>query len=65
MLGYGLLGDVEVGGYLYYRARFMPDQPKHRLSARLRQCPKHSLPVGHLLILPPPPGLPQALPCES
>lgn len=52
MLGYSLLGDVEVGGNLSHRARFMTHQPEHCLSARLSQCSQYSLPVGHLLILP-------------
>ena len=43
MLGYRLLGDVEVLADLSCRSRLIPDQPQHRLAARLGQGAQHGL----------------------
>ena len=43
MLGYSLLGDVEVLADLARRARLIPDQPQHRLAAGLGQRAQHRL----------------------
>lgn len=43
MLGYSLLGDVEVLADLSCRSRLIADQPQHRLAAGLGQGTQHGV----------------------